>query len=96
MGKNNTKGTKMSLKHRIMGAVMSAAMAANAVALNAFAAEGSGVNYSEIGTALTSGLSECVTGIVSVASTIIPLGVGIYGIGFCVKSVKNMFTKIAG
>ena len=45
MGKNNVKGTKMSLKNSIFGSVMSAAMSANAVALNAFAAEGSGVDY---------------------------------------------------
>lgn len=95
MGKNNVKGTKMSLKNRIFGSVMSAAMAANAVALNAFAAEGSGVDYTSIGNALSSGLSECVTGVISVATTIIPIGVGVYGIGYCVGAVKKMFTKIA-
>jgi hypothetical protein len=91
--------TKPSFKQKAFRAVVAASMAANALVINAFAVDGesssSTVSYSTIGDALKSGLVECVNGVIDVAVAIIPVGIGIYGIGFCVTAVKKMFNKVA-
>lgn len=65
--------------------------------VTSFAAEGaaaSGVDYSAIGDALKTGVSDAVTGTISCVSAVIPICVGIFGLGICVKTFKKFVGKL--
>lgn len=76
--------------------IASASIAMSAFAINAFAVEGSGstgVDYSSISTSLISGFSEIVNQCIAMATSIVPLGLGIMGLGKMLSVAKKFFTK---
>lgn len=68
------------------------------MAVTCFAVDGStstgGVDYTAIGDALKTGVSDAVTGTVACVSAIIPICVGIFGLGICVKTFKKFVGKL--
>lgn len=90
------KGSKAFKK--VIAIVCSASLAVSMVAVNAFAAEGgstvtSGVDYSSISSSLISGFSEIVNQCIAMATSIVPLGLGIMGLGKMLSIAKKFFTK---
>lgn len=90
------KGLKLS--KRLLAGFFSFCLTASMFVVQAFAADdsGSGVDYSGIGDALKSGLSTCVTNCVTVASTLIPIGVGLWGLSLMISFVKKFIVKLTG
>lgn len=72
---------------------MSMCMAVTCFAVEGDAASG-GVDYTAIGNALKTGVSDAVTGTVACVSAIIPICVGIFGLGICVKTFKKFVGKL--
>lgn len=88
-----------SFKTKALELCMSAILAADALAVNAFAEEttsSSSIDYSSIGSAFKSSFVELVNECINISVSIIPVGLGLYGLGWFVKSIKKMFTKVAG
>lgn len=76
--------------------IATASLAVSAMAVNVFAVEGvgsSGVDYSQISTSLVSGFTEIVNQCISMATAIIPIGLGIIGLGKMFSVAKKFFTK---
>lgn len=91
--------TAIKNKSKKLSAVVMALCMSMCMAVTCFAADGdaasSGVDYSAIGTALKSGLAEMVTSVIDVAVAIVPIGLGVYGLGWTVQKVKSLFSKVA-
>ncbi len=89
-----------NLKSKSIALVASAICACNVMAVTAFAAESgggsSGLDYGTITTALTTGLNEAASGIMSMIAAIAPIGIGIFGITWCVGKAKQVFKKLTG
>lgn len=75
----------------------SAAVAANALAVTAFAS-GTGGNtstdMSSITSVLETGFTQMVQNVMSVATAVVPIGLGVFGLGFIVKKAKQLFSKV--
>lgn len=92
--KNAISKAKTNFKTRVAPAAISASTAISAVAISASAeSTGGSVNYSEIGTQLISGFNDIIAGCVDVAVAVIPLGLGLYGLGLIWNTAKKFFTK---
>lgn len=81
---------------KTVAAIASASLAVSTVAINAFAAEGDstgGVNYSDISSKILAGFGTVLTNCIDIATSIIPLGLGLYGVGMLWDSAKKFFTK---
>lgn len=95
------KAITNKLKHskavrKVLSVVVSASLAVSALAVNAFAVEGDssgGVDYSSMITTITSGFSTIITNCVTIATAVIPLGLGIMGLGKMWDVAKKFFTK---
>ncbi len=90
-----------NLKSKGIAFVASAICACNVMAVTAFASGGSGgggsgLDYGTITTALTTGLNEAASGIMSMIAAIAPIGIGIFGITWCVGKAKQVFKKLTG
>lgn len=94
--KNVISNAKTGLKTKVLPAVVSAGTAISAVAITASAESGTNagtVNYSEVGTKLIAGFNDIISGCVDVAVAVIPLGLGLYGLGLIWNTAKKFFTK---
>lgn len=95
--KNVISKAKTCIKTKVLPAVVSAGTAISAVAISAFAesvsSNAGSVNYSELGTKLMAGFKDIISGCVDVAVAVIPLGLGLYGLGLVWNTAKKFFTK---
>lgn len=86
------------MSNKLSAAVMALCMSM-CMAVTCFAVDGSSisssVDYKSIGTALQSGLAEMVSNVIDVAVAIVPIGLGVFGLGWTVKKVKSLFAKVA-
>ncbi len=79
--------------------IASASIAMSAFTINAFAADDVGgssagsVDYSSISSKILSGFGTVITNCIDIATSIIPLGLGFYGVGMLWDSAKKFFTK---
>lgn len=95
--KNVISKAKTGFKTKVLPAVVSAGTAISAVAISA-SAEGASsntttVNYSEIGTKLLAGFGDIINGCVDVAVAVVPMGLGLFGLGLIWNTAKKFFTK---
>lgn len=92
--KNKLTNVSTKIKTRVVPAVISGATAASAMAITAFADSGSSsVDYSAISTSIKSGLGDIITNCISMAADIIPLGLGLFGLGKVWDIAKKFFNK---
>lgn len=87
----------MKKKAHKVSAIFLALCMSMCMAVTCFAVDGStssGVDYSAIGAALKTGVSDAVTGTISCVSAIIPVCVGIFGLGICVQTFKKFVGKL--
>lgn len=71
-----------------------AALCVMSSAASAFAEEtSSSVDYSTITSSLTSGITECVNNCISLATAIIPICVGMWGLTHMINWAKKFFNK---
>ncbi len=77
---------------------VSATIAANALAVNAFASEGggsSGLDVDTITSSMQSSLTELVTKAGIACAAVIGVGLSIFAGKWLVTTIKNFFTKVA-
>lgn len=87
---------KKSMK-KILSAVCAASMAASALTVNAFASsEGGTVDYSSLSTSITDALKTIVSNCIDIAVAVIPIGVGLIGIGKMWDVARKFFNKLSG
>ncbi len=94
--KNVISKAKTNFKTKVVPAAISAGTAVSAVVISASAESGTNagsVNYSEVGTKLIAGFNDIISGCVDVAVAVIPLGLGLYGLGLVWNTAKKFFTK---
>lgn len=85
---------KTKVKTRVVPAVISGATAISTMAIVASAESGAGsVDYGTIKESLMSGFSDIITNCVDVAAGVLPLGLGLYGIGKAWDMAKKFFNK---
>ena len=84
---------KVKMK-KVVSAIGSAALAMSVVAVSAFATDGtSGVDYTSLIDSLKTGFSEIVTNCIAVAGAVLPIGLGLLGLGKIWDVAKRFFTK---
>ena len=86
---------KVKIK-KVITSICSAALAMSVVAVSAFAEDGTvsaGVDYSSLITTIVDGFSTIITNCVAVAAAVIPLGLGLMGLGKMWDVAKRFFTK---
>lgn len=94
--KNVISKAKTNFKTKFVPAAISAGTAVSAVVISASAESGTNagsVNYSDVGTKLIAGFNDIISGCVDVAVAVIPLGLGLYGLGLVWNTAKKFFTK---
>lgn len=94
--KNAISKVKTGFNTRVVPAVISAGTAISAAAITACAETGTNagsVNYTNIGKQLISGFNDIISGCVDVAVAVVPLGLGLYGLGLIWNTAKKFFTK---
>lgn len=79
---------------KVLAAICSGALAMSVVAVSAFA-EGStvGVDYTSMIDTLKSAFTDIVTNCVTVASAVLPIGLGLLGLGKIWDVAKRFFAK---
>ncbi len=86
------------LKSKGIAFVASAICACSMMAVTASAqvtpSPSSPVDYSQITTAMSTGLKDAASGVMSMVSTVTPIGVGIFGITWSVGKGKQVFRKL--
>ena len=83
---------KVKMK-KVVSAICSAALAMSVVAVSAFAEGTSGVDYTSLIDSLKTGFSEIVTNCIAVAGAVLPIGLGLLGLGKIWDVAKRFFTK---
>ena len=85
---------KVKIK-KVVSSICSAALAMSVVAVSAFAEEGTAgsVDYTTIIDSITTGFGTIITNCVTVASAVIPLGLGLLGLGKIWDVAKRFFAK---
>ncbi len=83
---------------KTIACIASASVAISSFAINAFAAEGDvsgagGVNYGDVSSKILSGFSTIINNCVDIATSIIPLGLGLFAVGKMWDVAKKFFTK---
>lgn len=92
--KNLASKVKTNFKTRVVPAVVSGGFALMAVTVPSFAqTTSSGVDYSSLIETLKTGFTEIVTNCVTVAAAILPIGLGLLGLGKIWDVAKKFFTK---
>lgn len=91
------------LKHskavrKVLSVIVSASLAVSMLAVNVFAAEGdssgpAGIDYSSLISTITSGFTTVIQNCVTIAVAVIPLGLGLMGLGKMWDVAKKFFTK---
>lgn len=95
------KAITNKLKHskavrKVLSVIVSASLAVSALAVNAFAVEGdgpAGIDYSSLISTITSGFTTVIQNCVTIAVAVIPLGLGLMGLGKMWDVAKKFFTK---
>ena len=93
-----TKLVEFERKNQIVPKTIGACAAISAAALSVFA-EGessSGVDISSITSAMTTSLTDLVSKVALACAGVVGVGLTIFGIKWCVRTVKSFFSKIAG
>ncbi len=93
------KVASFETKHKIVPKVMSAALAMSMVAVPVSAEETTStttVDYGSVVDSLKSGLVQVVQNCISLATAMIPLMAGVWGLSVMVGYAKKWFTKISG
>ncbi len=86
---------KVKMK-KVVSAICSGALAMSVVAVSAFAegeVNAGSVDYGSIIESITTGFGIIITNCVTVASAVIPLGLGLLGLGKIWDVAKRFFTK---
>lgn len=99
-----TKAVKFESEHRIVPKLVSVSAAATtamtcaAIGASAETASGSGnsVDISSVTDAMTSSLTDLVGKVAVGCAAVVGVGLTIFGIKWCVKTVKSFFSRIAG
>lgn len=95
--KEKLTNVKTKVKTRVVPAVISGATAISAMAITACAEAGSGsVDYSSLRDTIKSGFGEVITNCIGMAADIVPLGLGLLGLGKMWDVAKKFFNKSAG
>lgn len=91
------KGFGRKAADKAVMAACSAAVAANALAVTAFASGtggGTSTDMSSITSVLQEGFTSMVSNVISVATAVVPIGLGVFGLGFIVSKAKQLFSKV--
>lgn len=92
-----SRAASFEAKHRIVPKVMGAAAAIQLATITAAAETGSGssstVDYSNIITSLQSGIVDVINNCITLATAIIPVCVGMWGISHMISWAKKFFNK---
>lgn len=87
---------KVKMK-KVVSAIVSAALAMSVVAVSACATDGTttttGIDYSSLISTIVDGFNTIITNCVTVAAAVIPLGLGLMGLGKMWDVAKRFFTK---
>lgn len=84
---------------KTVAAIASASVAVSAFAVNAFAVEGAGGGtsvsslLSDAGTKILSSFTEVINSCIDIATSIIPMGLGLFAVGKIWDVAKKFFTK---
>lgn len=94
--KEKARNAVMTVKKKALPVMASASMAMSAVAVNAFAADGSSSTslYSTIADSFKSGMSDCAQDIALIFAAVLPLGIGIVGMYAAFGAGKKIFMKL--
>ena len=93
------KAIAFEAEHRIVPKIVSvSAAAATALTCSSIgaSAEGNTVDISAVTDSMTASLSDLVSKVAVGCAAIVGAGLTIFGIKWCVKTVKSFFAKIAG
>lgn len=97
-----TKAVKFESEHRIIPKLVSVSAAATtamtcaAIGASAETASGNSVDISSVTDAMTSSLTDLVSKVAVGCAAVVGVGLTIFGIKWCVKTVKSFFSRIAG
>lgn len=94
--KNAISKVKTGFNTRVVPAVISAGTAISAAAITASASSGGTTNtvdYSSLKTSILSAVNTIITNCVDVAVAILPLGLGLWGLGKIWDVAKKFFVK---
>lgn len=82
---------------KTIACIASASLAMSTVAINAFASGDSGgsggVNYADITSKILGGFSTVIDNCIDIATSVIPLGLGLFAVGKLWDTAKKFFTK---
>lgn len=90
--KEKAKNAVTAFKAKAIPVMCAVSTAVPAMMISA-SAEGSSVDYTSVGTALKTGFTEIVSQCVSLATDILPIGLGILGLSKVFAVAKNFFNK---
>lgn len=93
-----SKAISFEQKHRIIPKAIGAATAITfaAVPVSAETTGSTTVDYSSIADTLKASFVEVVNNVLSIATAIVPLAAGVWGLTIMVGAAKKFFTKITG
>ena len=92
--KEKAKNAVTAIKAKALPVMCAVATAVPTMMITASAEAGaSGVDYSTLTSSLKTGFTDIVTNCVTVAADIIPIGLGIIGLGKVFTVAKRFFTK---
>lgn len=84
-------------EHRIVPKVIGAATALSCGVITVSATDGVGsVDISTVTDSLTSSLTDLVSKVAIACAAVVGAGLTIFGLKWCVKTIKSFFSKIAG
>lgn len=91
-----SKAISFEQKHQIIPKAIGAATAISLAAVPVSAEGESTVDYSSIADTLKASFVEVVNNVLSIATAIVPLAAGVWGLTIMVGAAKKFFTKITG
>lgn len=91
--------SSLKSKGKKLSAIFCAALMSMCMFVTSFAEEtgstgGSTINYSQIGEAFKTGVTDAVTGTITAVSAMIPVCISIIGLGICIKTFKKFIGKL--
>lgn len=94
--KEKARNAVMTVKKKALPVMASASMAMSAVAVNAFAADGSSSTgmYTTLANAFKEGAGAMADGIAIIFGAVIPVGVGIIGLYSALGAGKKILAKL--
>ena len=93
-----SKAISFEAKHKVIPKAVGVASAITlaAVPVSAETPASSTVEYSSIADTLKSSMVEVVNNVLNIATAIVPLAAGVWGLTIMVGAAKKFFTKITG